>query len=288
MNLVPSTLDQAILEINGRRNKAIFCSITASSDEIPKKTLMSQEPFNEPRLRSTVESAFMYYPNCRISLEVYAPNGSRNKLSDTYLLINPNQANDMSGIIPSYNQQPQQNQNSQLIEGLGLNGTANYLLNEKAQQINDLKEQLRELRDTNRMHEQTIREEREKRWRLEQDLSLKDREFNLEKLEIEASTSKGLNGLVDRATSVIEAKPELLGVLISALTNKAIPMQIGSVPDPSPVEHLSTEAQNAYNNLTSWLQGQPEQAIGEFYAVALLVSQNKLNLSQIISSTQHV
>lgn len=277
----PTTLDQAIFELNSRRNDYTYCSISVQADGQPAKSLLTQADYEEERVRDIVGSAFQYYPGQRVVLNVYDKNGTGKKLNTSYLLINPD--TNMGGITPSYHQPQPQGSTSQQPD-MGLGAMANYLLNEKALQIADLKQEIVDKRDHIKTLEATIREEQQKREKAEFELRHKDKEHELSIRAKELEGSNSLGGVLSNTLNDPTIQQMLLGAVLSKYTGAPMlpAAQIAGAPEP-PATHADPAAQEAITGMVNWLGSAPTDIVVDFYTIMTLVATGKADLKTLIA-----
>jgi hypothetical protein len=159
-----------------------------------------------------------------------------------------------------------------------------YVISEKQQRIDELKEQVSDLKTSLRNAEDLNKRLKEEKYDLERDLKFKDREHELQNLEAEVTQSNGLGGFVDK----VSANPQLLAMLGSFL-GKPVPAQLGQPPATFEVaaSNVSPAHQDMINQLTDWMEKQTEEAAAKMFSAFLYLSNKQGALNQLLSQIQN-
>ncbi|WP_162054523.1 hypothetical protein [Pontibacter pamirensis] len=289
----PTTLPQAIAEIQAMPHKGLQCAVVAipyDEEEAKPRKLMPQQDFDAETVSREVEKAFTYYAGHDVLLKVYARRGFRRdgpryEIQTTFQLINDTE--NMSGLsknqsnysYPQPSPQPEGNGGGyQYPSDMGQTGM--FIMSMKDEQLRHERGRNTELRDQVKILETTVKDLIAKNQELQMDVRFKDKEHEITLAGIEQNSKKGFSAIVDVLQNM---KPEVLGMLMSVAMPGRVAMPqlpMGGVPMPS---NLTQNQQEAITEINSLLSDMGEEMLTKLYAVALYAKQGNINLDNILA-----
>ncbi|MFD3001432.1 hypothetical protein ACFS7Z_13755 [Pontibacter toksunensis] len=287
--LVPQlvTLDTAIALIHRMPNSELYTQLAVLHEAGAKPTPLTPEAeFDEGSLYAQAQAAFNEYPYSSIQLHVKRKNGllrgEIRLLTKNIFTLIKDSAN-MGALTIKKSYLPKSESESENAFLPGMSETARIIVQMKQEQLEESRELVKELRDQHKMDQDTIRKLTDENNKLQLDARMREREFEIEKRELEVNKPKGLEGVMQ----TVQGLPESVTLaLISRFLGPAPAPQIQMGAAPM-MPGLTANQQALITELNKELSQWDEQQLTKLYAVVIYAKQGQIHLDRVIAQVQH-
>lgn len=261
--------------------KRTFLDMGIFEDDGSKKLIYRKYEADE-NWKKVLQSVFESYKVDQVWIDIFAGNGNSKIFVESVTVDN--------SMMNYHNQLP-----SAPLSGVGNLSNVpepfiNYMLNDKELKIREKEELIRELKDQQKLDQDTIKKLNERNTELETDVKFQAREFALQKKEdelLEKENSKsGLGGIVEQVSQneqFMEIAKMGIGALIAKWTSgSSVPGQVpplGNIYDPT----ISAERNEYIKNIVNWLKNQGDENFARFMGIVQVIDKNPNMMFQLIN-----
>lgn len=208
-----------------------------------------------------------------VFIDIYRPNGSSFKFVRDVTITNDG----------SYAQFPQLQTQTQ--PAMPDQFTA-YIIREKDEKIRDREERVNELKDQNRIDQDTIRELREKNWQLEKTNKFMEKEFELKRAEENLERENERKGSLEGIAETVMNNEKIMDIAHAVIMSKVQQPQISDTTGLGGIENdpsISPNKKKIIMETSQWFKMQSDEMAAKIYEIFSRLSMKPKMIDKIIN-----